>query len=160
MKTLFIVFVIYLFIYNGNAKEVRLNEISLFNYSKYRFELTSKNSIDVDKLILKYGEQKYEYIINEHLVFCKGSEDGCNNTGVFIEKFDFYPNELILLRAIKGAHSKILYIFDPKLQKEKPLKIITGAYFIKIEEKKNYLEIKYDKYCDKEEPCEVVERFE
>lgn len=152
-------FFIIIFVSNITAKEIKLNKIYLNINSNYSLELKSKDLIDIDELIIKTKIQKYNYKINEHLLFCEGEEDGCNNTGVFIKKFDFYPNELIFLSALKGAHSKVLYIFDPKIDEINPIKTYTGAYYLDYLEKKDYLEISYDKYCDKEDPCEVIERF-
>ena len=93
------------------------------------------------------------------MIFCEGEEDGCKNTIIFLKKFNFYPNDLIFLIALKGAHSKILYIFDPKIDSLYPIKIYTVAYYLNYTPEENHLKISYDKYCEKEEPFEVIERF-
>ena len=58
-------------------------------------------------------------LVNEILKFCQGSDDECEDTGVYNKNFLFYKNELILVNAIKEDNSIVLFVFDPKVDEKR-----------------------------------------
>jgi hypothetical protein len=103
---------------------------------------------------------EYNYKINEQLLFCAEEQDECENTGISIKKFLFYKNELIFLSAILEDKSKVLLIFDPEVDEERPIRRITGANFVDFTPKAEYLKIKYDGFCETEDPYTLHEDFQ
>jgi len=157
-----IIFFLFLLLCNFEAKNIELNHLYKSNNSIYTYTLNSLDNKKIDTLTIgkKGSSQHYQYAINEVLQFCDHKEnDECNDTGISIKKFLFYPNDLIFLIAIKNDKSKILYIYDPKVDQEKPIRQFTGANYVDFTPKSEYLKIKYDGFCDTEDPYTLHENF-
>lgn len=126
--------------------EIRSNRMNLEMYLNVSVESISSNDLLC----------KRRYIL-ERLIICKNvprEEDDCTGTGVRVEKVPFYPNPVILLKAIKGAHSQILKIYDLHKDIVTPVAEYVGSYFVDFEIGEKNIEIIYDEYCEKPYPCE------
>lgn len=99
-------------------------------------------------------EKKYKL---DREIFCAsepGEVDECTGTGVELVYLLSYPHPVAVLKAIIGAHSQTLKIYDPHKNSSEPVAEYNGVYSVAYEVGKEQLTITYDDYCSDIDPCD------
>lgn len=119
----------------------------------------STNQKEAEKYLEVIVSNSFQKIVDKrkyalgHLMVCE-SEPAENDECIKVVKVLSYPNPVVLLKAMKGAHSQVLKIYDPHKKTVEPVAEYHGAYFVEYKIDKRHIEITYDEYCEKEYPCE------